>query len=525
MPHPQRAEPKGVSEDTWDLIRGTFINLAGMGARSTRLLATLAVTNLFGPALFGLYDTGWKITFVLFKIGRFGLQQGVVRAVARARLNGREEEGYQAIAAGLAIALVSGLASVGLMLLGADALSRYYGQAQLAPALRLMAWSLPFMGLAAVFIAAIRALRIMKYGVYVHSIGGPLILLIGTLLAGLAGWGLAGLAGAQVASGLGMFIQSAIYFRTRFSLGTCLRSLRGRLPWKSLVHFSLPVMLSDVLTTAVWSLDQFILLKYAPAATVGLYAVARQVSTFAKKAPQAFDPILGPIVADLSFQRRTRELSNHLALVLRWGLTVNLVYLGGLWLVGDRLLLVFGPEFTGGLEILCILCLGMIACGASLPLESLLVMAGRPYLNLLDNGIWALSILGLSLWLIPLHGAWGAAWASTLSLILVAGIRLIQAYRLQGIRPFSRRHIKPLVAALIALIACELLEYWEPGPSSLFLGMELVLFLGIFGLVLYAQGVEEEDRLLVDRLRQRLRGKRKDPPAAETLIFHSEVED
>ena len=84
--------PGPGSRDLRDLARGTVVNLAGMVARISRPLATAAATHLFGPAIYGLYDTGWKITFVLYKVARFGLQQGVARAVLEARVAGRDDD-------------------------------------------------------------------------------------------------------------------------------------------------------------------------------------------------------------------------------------------------------------------------------------------------------------------------------------------------------------------------------------------------------------------------------------------------
>lgn len=492
--------------DTWDLVRGGLTNGLGMAGRWSGVIATVAATNLFGAATYGLYDSAWKIALVFLRVARFGLHQGVAREVVGSSPS--DPAGAErAIGEGLALALVVGAAAAALIHLVAGAICSLYGEPRLREPLRLMAWALPVLGLSSVLLAATRALRIMKYDVLVHSVGGPLFLLAGTLAAGFAGWGLAGLAGAQLLAAVGVLALSAHYFRAQFSFRACLRQLPRRLTWSALARFSFPVMLSEVMTSVVWSLDQLILLRYAPAASVGVYAAARQASTMMKKAPLAFSPIFGPIVADLARRCRTDAMGEHLAFVLRWVLTANLVLLGVVWLAGEGLLRAFGPEFGAGLQALWVLCLGMVAFGVSFPLEGLLVMVGRPYLSLVNNLIWFASTLALSLWLIPVHGMVGAATASTVSLMVAAAVRLVQARWLLGLSPFDRRQWKPCVAALAAAATVGLCRHRALvallAPTAA-VAAELTVFLAVFGAALYLQGLEREDLLLAARVRRRL---------------------
>ncbi|MFH1569282.1 MAG: oligosaccharide flippase family protein [Gemmatimonadota bacterium] len=514
MTEPDDLLPGPGSRDIRDLARGTVVNLAGMVARVSRPLATAAATHLFGPAIFGLYDTGWKITFVLYKVARFGLQLGVARAVLEARVAGRDDDAARTIGEGLLLsAVVGGLTAVALSL-AAGPVARLYAQPDLGQAVRILALALPWLGLTSVLLTATRALRIMRYEVYVHSLGGPLLMLLGTLLAGLLRAGLSGLAAAQVLAAVGMLVQSVVYFRRRYSLAACFRHLGGSCLWGRLARFSFPVMLSDVLSTAVFSLDQFVLLRYAAPASVGVYAVARQASTLLKKAPQAFDPIFGPIVAHQSAEGRRGDMGEQLAFVLRWTLTANLAYLGLVWLLGDRLLLVFGPEFARGAQVFWVLSLGMVAFGACLPLENLLVMQGHPYLNLAYNAGWGAGLLALSLWLIPQHGMLGAAWASTLSLVGVTLVRLVHAHAVARLQPLRWHQLKPFGAGAAAAAGAGLVRLLVPDDS---LGRALAavaVFLALYGLTLYLLGPEPEDRRLLGRLRERLRP----PPPSDRRV-------
>ena len=491
----------GAQQHIGDLIRGAFVNAVGKLGRVSRALSTLVISNLFGAAVLGIYRIAWDIVLIAYKIGRLGLHRSVTAAVVQCRANGDVDGCHSAIGRGLALGLVFSLATALTTYFAAPHIAAYMGKAALAPAIVVMVWTLPFMVLTVVFIAATWALRIMRYEVYANSIGGPLILLAGTLTAGLCGWGLEGLAAATVLMGASLFLLSLFYFGKHFSLMESLRQLGRGGSWSTLTQAAFPVMLSDVIYTLVSSLDKLMLMKVVAPETVGIYVVAREVSTVMKKIPQAFDPIFSPIVTDLTHRRQPRELEENLAFVLRWVCITNLAYLGLIWLGGERLMKLFGPEFVAGATMAWVLCLGMVALGLSIPMTSLLIMSGYPYVNLLNNAIWLASMFLFNYWLIPLHGGVGAAWGVTASTYLVVLVRLGQARFLLGIQPLRWQLLKPFVAAAAGFAAGALFCRLAPGNSPWSLVPELLIFLATFLTALYLQGFDERDRMLLDRVR------------------------
>ncbi|MEW6751910.1 MAG: oligosaccharide flippase family protein [Candidatus Latescibacterota bacterium] len=496
---------KGSHQDTADLVRGAIASLLGKLALSSRALATVLMTNLFGPVVFGLYTNSWNAIWVVYKVARFGLHQSATRVVVEQRAARHPEGCEQAIGASLLLGLLISTAVSAALTAGAPLLAALLEQPDLASPVRIMAWSLPFMVLSGVLIAVTRALRIMRYSVYVNSVAAPMILLMGTALSGLCGWGMPGLAGMHVAMGLGMLLLSVVFTAHHFRLRACLR--RGaRHPFGlGLTRFSFPVMLSDLISALVVTVDQFILLRFVPLGEAGLYAAARQVSIFMRKPPQAFDTILGPIVADLAYQRRTRHLGEELAFVLRWTFAVNLAYLGLIYLGGDRIMLAFGAEFTTGATAAWVLCLGMLGYGVSMPLEVAQIMGGHPYVSLLNNTVWLVSMVGLDLWWIPRHGVVGAAWAATTSLLLVSVLRLVQIGRMMRVNPLAWSQLKPFGAAAVAVLVGRLAGHFLPLSDLWSLVPELVLSLAAYLLALWALGLDERDRMLVDRLRRQVR--------------------
>ena len=131
----------------------------------------------------------------------------------------------------------------------------------------------------------------------------------------------------------------------------------------------------------------------------------------------------------------------------------------------------------------------------------LLAMSGRPYLNLFNNGLWLAVNFLLNFWLIGRYGIVGAALGATLSMLLVNILRLAQVRAIYHILPFRRSQLKPLLAALGGALAGWLSEGVFAGILWSAVGV-LLVFLGVYIALLYLLGMEEEDRVIMRRVRR-----------------------
>ncbi len=504
--------PTGQAEaekDIKDLAGGAAVTFLGKIARVSRGAFIWVVTLLFGLDVLALYSLAWGLVATLNRVGRFGLQRGVVRFVVEARTRGDAAGAERVVATALGIGLVAGAAVAIAVFLSADWVAAFYDK-PVAPALRILAWSAPFIAVAWIFIAAVRALRIVRYGVYVMSVAGPLILLAGGLVAGFTAPSLENVAWVQFAMAVGICLLAAFYFQRLFSLPHCLSRLGRGFSWKALTRFSFPVMLTDLLQGLLTQLDVLMLGWFVPKEQiylVGVYVLARRIASAMLKAPQAFDPIFGPVVSELTYREQHQELAHRFVVVSRWILTVNLPVFAGILIVGDHILVLLSgtqvaaaAEIEVGIKILFLLCIGMMVQGTFALIGPMLAMSGRPYLNLFNNSLWLAANFLLNFWLIGRYGIVGAALGATLSMLLVNILRLAQVQLIYHIRPFRRSQLKPLVAAFGAALAAWLSEDVFTGMVWSTAGV-LAVFLGVYISLLYLLGMEAEDRVLMRRIR------------------------
>ena len=497
-------EEEDSRQDISDLAGGALVNLVGKAGRLSRGLFLWVVALLCGAEVLGLYALAWGVVYTFSRVGRFGLHRGVTRFVVEARAAGDQDQAERTIAAALLIGLLTSVPLAALTALAAPWAAAFYSRPELGASIRLMAWCIPLLTLISIFVEAIRALRIMRFGVYVMSIAGPLLLLAGGLVTGLADLGLFGLGCAQLLSVGGMALLAFLFFGRFYSAGNCLRHLASPLPWRPLFRFCFLVMLNDLLYAILLRLDIFMLGAYIAPDGIGIYSVAKRISSGLLKVPQSLTPIFSPIVSDLFSRGQRRRLGARFASVTRWILTIDLPLFGAILIAGETVLLLFGGEFTAGKEALVVLALAVVLQGVFAPAELLLVMSGRAGLNLFNNLLWLAGSFLLYLLFVPDHGILGAAAAAVLASLLVSLLRLMEVRLLLQIHPFHRSLLPPLLAAAGAAAGA-----WLLGgvlPAALWANaLLLAVFLASFFLLLLFLGIDPEDRLLLKRAIRRLR--------------------
>lgn len=101
--------------------------------------------------------------------------------------------------------------------------------------------------------------------------------------------------------------------------------------------------------------------------------------------------------------------------------------------LGEPMLELFGPGFEQGFPLLFLLVLGVVARAAVGPCESLLTMTGNQNVCALVYALTLALNVALSFALIPLFGLWGAAIATTLSMVFEASALSFTVWRRLGI--------------------------------------------------------------------------------------------
>jgi len=233
--------------------------------------------------------------------------------------------------------------------------------------------------------------------------------------------------------------------------------------------------------------DILILGLFVPAGLTGIYAIAYSLSKFLQIFGKGIQDALFPEMSKLAAQDDVGMISSLTEDALRYAGLLLIPGFIGASILGDRLLLIYGPGFDVGHWILVILLAGLIIYTYTKQLLNTLNAIDRPDLAFRANGVFILSNLVLNIILIWQFGWFGAAIATAIS--AAVGLCFAFYYTRQlvpisiPITELSRQWIAALLMGLLVYAAREIGEArltWVDEFNAIF----VVTLVGI-GAVIY----------------------------------------
>jgi len=458
--------------------------------------------RVLGPGAYGLYALGLSVAGIAQAIGSLGLNQGVVRFCAMYRGVGDSARVKKTVLSALCISLTSSVLIAGILFALSDMIAqRFFHELQLAWVLRVFALALPFyvlMGITASFAQSFRRIELQTG---VRDIFRPLTNLALVSLAFIAGSRLPGavysfLATGVLSAGLGFYCLFLIFPNIRG--GYCSGSI---FITKALLRFSLPLLPVGISYFLLTHTDRIMLGIFNAREDVGIYTAAATLAMQFGLIHNALVSIFGPIIADLFYQNRCKELSSLYKTIARWDMLFTALASGVVLLFSRELMLLYGGEYAVGSKVLKILLASYLVSAAVGPTGTLLQMSGKQDLELMNSAILLVLNIVLNLLLIPLYGIRGAAFATVVAFVTLNSLQLIEIKKLLNVTPFSVMYWKQALPLIVTGIVLNL--YF--GRASLVCkGVGAILWVGVLILFLY-QTRSKEDDVVVRGLKKRLR--------------------
>lgn len=176
---------------------------------------------------------------------------------------------------------------------------------------------------------------------------------------------------------------------------------------------SFPIFISTTLMIALLWADKLLLGVYVTEDNVGIYEISAKLAFLIGFNLEALNSILSPKISRSFANGNLKRVQDDIQFTVSLSVGISIITLIGLLLFSDFLLAFFGPEFARGKSVILIVCIGQmfnVLCG---PVANIMQMTG--YQKLLSRvvGLALVLNIGLNIWLIPLYGIDGAAWATT----------------------------------------------------------------------------------------------------------------
>jgi O-antigen/teichoic acid export membrane protein len=510
LPEVDIANTKPLADQTFQqnilfAAKGGSISFTGrVFEYATRFAFSVIVARALGAEQYGLYTLGLTIVPIASMLALLGLQTGVVAYLAPA-IRQRDETriwGIIQVCFGLP-AVISILFGVLLFVLAEPIAILAFHEPQLIPILRIVSLCIPLEAIGFIAYQIIISYKKPKYSVFANNIVLPLAKLLLTAGFLVLGVKVLGVVTAHViASALALALM-IYYVNKLFPLKRPLRAAKRNT--RQLLRYSLPVHLGWVLNTIRGTLETLVLGIVGLTTGVGIFAVAGRLGSLGTMFFLAVGNISTPIIADFHSRGEIGQLKKLYQTTTKWMVMFNFPLFLTLVIFSKPLLSIFGSDFTYGSMALIIIAIGnLVYTGTGLG-ANILDMTNHTKVNSANSAFLVIVTITSDLLLIPRWGVIGAAAASAFSTVIVNVVCLIEVYVLLKMQPYELTMLKPILAGLIAAAMTFMLNQYIVLPTLLYLLVGGTILWGSYALVLIILRFSEEDMLVINSFRARLK--------------------
>jgi O-antigen/teichoic acid export membrane protein len=201
------------------------------------------------------------------------------------------------------------------------------------------------------------------------------------------------------------------------------------------------------------------------------------------------------MISDLYKRKEFGRLEELFRISTKWGLYISLPVFALVCVFPREMLrYIFDSRYESGWLPLVILCIGQLVNLATGAIGPLLVMTGHPKRWLILSGIALAANIGLNMYLVPIYGLTGAAVGTAVSLSALFLVGVIQVRKLLKLWPYDRRYLKGLVGGSASIIALLIVRNYLPVQSIVLLCLTAGISVCVFLAVVWALGLDLEDR-------------------------------
>ena len=482
-------------------VSGGAVLIASAFGNGLNYLFGIFLARMLGVEAFGLYALALTIFNMISLTVIFGMDVGMVKFISHHLAEGQWAKARDAIVAAATLSFGTGLAAAVSLALCADSIAvGLYNKPELVVCLLLFSLGIPLVTVTNVLISALQAHQTVRSTILIKYLWEPIgkFVLAGGLV--LAGFQLLGVLGALV---LVFVVSAALATVAVYRLigrgvdgpTSCMQEA------KTLVAYCLPLTISNVFGVVAPRADILILGYWISAQEVGVYLAAFQTAAILSLVLGAFVTGAAPILSRAWSQHGLARLQESYQTVARLSLTMSLPIFSGLILFAEDILGMFGPEFVVGLPVLIVLAIGQIFNNATGSANTVLLMTGHSRLVMTNTIIMGLVLLVATTISIPLWGILGAALAASGTFIVTNIVRMIQAWKLLHVQPYTWDLMKPVAASIGAsFVVSAVSASVVTVPFSVLWVLLIVLYLA--GLLLLK--INLQDRLALQSLISRM---------------------
>lgn len=378
-------------------------------------LSQILLARWMGIFDYGVFVVVYVWITVLSQIGNLGFSSSVIRFVPEYLARG--ESGHLAGVllvgrlAAVAFATTLSAAGVALLLLFPGVVDQHY----VIPIL-LGAVCLPLFCLTEVQDGIARSFAWPGLAFGPTYIWRPTMVLSAMAIAYLAGAPMTA-ATACIATIVGAYLTALIQLLAiRRRIPAHVAGAKRNYAIRTWIAVSLPILLADGFYALLTSIDVVMVARFMGPEDVAVYFAATKTLALVHFVYYAVRAASGPRFSYHFHGGDGPALRDMVRNSVRWTFWCSVVVSIAVLSTGELLLSLFGTDFTGGVGLMVILVVGILARASIGPVETLLTMAGYQKTCAAIFGVAFLVNVALNVLLIPHFGLFGAATATAVAL-------------------------------------------------------------------------------------------------------------
>lgn len=453
-------------------IRGSSLLLLGrVCSVGVGLVAQLVLVRYLSTSGFGAFAYALSVVDFCQSSATLGMKSALARFVPVFHERGEYEKLRGTIFLSLALILGLSLVVVLLFTIFAAGPGRFFvPESQSVELLEILIFLVPLQGLdwiSLTLFACFGKPRAIFFRKYLLSPGLKLAVV---LLLVWSGRGTRELAFGYVTGGilavlLSLWLLGRIFRREGILNHRNWRQLQ--VPGKEVAQFALPMLASDLVPLAVYSLNILLLGYFHPPTEVAFYSVAYTLAGLNWLVMSTSSVLYTPSVARLSARQEMEAVGRLYRQTALWTAAVSFPIVALTFGAAETLLqLLYGSRYLPAAPVLALISLGYFCSLGFGYNDHTLRALGRGRQMVRIDGVTMIFNLGLNLWWIPAFGAVGAAAAVAVTLILQNGLRLLALRRVlpwSRIRAQSFPFYRVIAAGFLSLLLLRLVAAGHPG--------------------------------------------------------------
>lgn len=477
------------------LAKTSFIVFIGMAlSKVLGYVFRVIVARYYGPEVYGLFSIITMVLGIIIAISSLGFMEGLLRFIPQYRIKEKAKANYLFRLTTKILIFTSLVSAILLFLLSKNIAINIFHNEELIILLRILSFFVPIAILSGPMLNVIRAYEMINSYSFIYNILQNIIRVLSLIILVVLGLN----SSATVISfGLGFATALfAAYIVCKYKIPELLlkeslsekEKLETR---KEFFSYSLPLLFFGLISMLFYWTDSFFLGYYKGVEAVGFYNAAVPIATLLAIIPELFMQLFFPMI-NREYSKKHFDLINQLSKQIgKWIFMVNFpIFVLIFVFPGAAINILFGSQYLIAENTLRILMFGSFIASIAIISNNLLSMIGKSKMVLTDIVITSVINLILNVILIPMptifgmdnnRGIIGAAFATTLSIMILNILFVIQAKRKLNVLPIR---MKMLNISLIGIISALILIYFR----SLFVSSNVFLigFLAIGFLIIYS---------------------------------------